>query len=96
MRVARLSFVWFSTHMNTKTTAELIEAARLREERSRKWTADKSGIALSTFNRKLNGGADFTVSETRRVALALGVKPYTLLPDDFIPAAQAHNESVAA
>ncbi len=70
--------------MDTKTTAELIEEARLRAERSQKWTAEKSGIAISTFKRKINGGADFTIDETRRVAQALDVKPYALLPVDFI------------
>lgn len=64
-------------------TAGKVEEARLSAERSQKWTAEKSGIALSTYKRKIAGGGDFTVSETRRIALALGVAPYTLLPDDF-------------
>ncbi|QAB16984.1 XRE family transcriptional regulator [Leucobacter muris] len=71
--------------METKTAAELIEEARLDAERSIKWTAEKSGIALTTFKRKLNGGTDFTVSETLRVARALGVEPFTLLPTGFLP-----------
>jgi len=83
-------------HMASKTTPQLIEQARLDEERSLKWTAEKSGIALSTFKRKINGGADFTISETRRVALALGRKPYEFLPDDFIaPVAQILNKDAA-
>lgn len=77
--------MWFSVHMETKTTAELIEEARLDAERSIKWTAEKSGIALTTFKRKLNGGTDFTVSETYRVAKALGVEAFTLLPTGFLP-----------
>lgn len=70
--------------MNTKTTAELIEQARKEAERSQKWTAEKAGMSSSTYKRKINGGADFTVSETRRVAIALNVPPYKLLPQDFL------------
>lgn len=76
----------YSVHMDTNTTAELIESARLRAERSIKWTAEKSGIALTTFKRKLNGGGDFTIDETRRVAKALGVEAWQLLPAGFLPA----------
>lgn len=81
--------------METKTTADLIEEARVTKDRSRRWTAEKAGMALSTFNRKLNGGPDFTISETRRVALALEVPPYTLLPSDFMPVTVEQQRSAA-
>ena len=85
-------FVWelhgvqscgYGIHMNTKTTAELIEQARKNAERSQKWTAEKAGMSATTFKRKINGGADFTISEALRVANALSVPPYTLLPQAF-------------
>lgn len=35
--------------------------------------ADKVGCTLVTFNRKLSGESDLTVSEARRLAQAMGV-----------------------
>lgn len=71
--------------METPTTGTptLVEAARAAAERSKQWVADKSGIPISTFNRKLAGHSDFTVNEIARIAQALGVRPSTLLPDVF-------------
>ena len=66
----------------TETAAAVDDAMKLAE-RSRKWTADKSGIPISTFTRKLAGGADFTVGELARVARVLNVHPSTLLPSEF-------------
>ncbi|WP_437582685.1 hypothetical protein ACSAGD_10505 [Paramicrobacterium sp. CJ85] len=65
------------------TTAALIEAAILDAERTKKWTAEKSAIPTTTFNRKLRGGAEFTIGEVLRVADALSVHPYDLLPREF-------------
>ncbi|TFD58090.1 hypothetical protein E3T43_07540 [Cryobacterium sp. Hh7] len=67
----------------TQTSAALIAAAIKEAERSFKWTADKAGMSMSTFGRKLHGGGDFTVSEVARVGRALGVHPSDLLPDEF-------------
>lgn len=64
-------------------TPHRIVAAMNEAERSQKWTAEKSGLAISTFRRKINGGADFTIGEVARVAAALSVKPLALLPDEF-------------
>ena len=69
-----------------QTTAQRIEDAMLSAERSKRWTAEKSGIALTTFYRKLSGGADFTIPEVARIARALGVHPASLLPPEFAPA----------
>lgn len=65
------------------TTSELVTAAMQTAERSKRWTAEKAGIALTTFHRKLRGGADFTVPELSRIAKALGVRPSSLLPEEF-------------
>lgn len=66
------------------TAASKIEAAMDTADRSAKWTADRAGIAVATFRRKLHGGGDFTVSEVARVAKALSIRPYELLPDEFL------------
>lgn len=71
----------------TQTAAERINEAIRTAERSKKWTAEKSGIPLSTFLRKTRGFGDFTVSEIARVARALGIHPAELLPTEFRDAA---------
>lgn len=65
------------------TTVALIVDAMKRADRSKKWTAERAGIANATFLRKLRGDTEFTVSEVARVARALGVRPVTLLPAEF-------------
>lgn len=70
-------------------TSQNILAAMRRVERSQKWTADKAGIARTTFTRKLNGGTDYTISEVARIARALGVSPSELLPEEFRQAVAA-------
>lgn len=78
--------------MATKTTGTpaLIQEAIERVERNQRWTADKSGIALTTFRRKMNGGVDFTTTELIRIAGALDTHPADLLPVEF------HKMAVAA
>lgn len=57
-------------------------------ERSQQWTADKSGMAYSTFRRKLASDIPvFTVHELARIASALNVSPSVLLPAEFREAA---------
>lgn len=73
----------------TETTADLVIEAMRSAERSKKWTAEHSGIALSTFRRKCLGGGDFTVSEVARISEALGISPFSLLPSEFKTAALA-------
>ncbi len=65
------------------TTIERIVKAMEQADRSQKWTAEKAGFSVSTMRRKINGGGDFTISEVSRIARALGIKPLTLLPDEF-------------
>ena len=71
--------------METKRTgaSAQIEKALKRVERTQKWTADKSGIAHTTFHRKMNGGSDWTVGELARIAQVLDIHPLDLLPDEF-------------
>lgn len=63
-----------------------IKSALTDKDRSRKWTARKAGISESTFQRKLNGGGGWTVSEIHRIAVALEIPPSELLPEPFIEA----------
>lgn len=67
----------------TKTTADLIIEAMKREDRSKPWTAEHSGITYSRFTRNLfAGGGDFHVSDIARIARALRVTPRQLIPDE--------------
>lgn len=60
-----------------------IAAAIAVAERTKKWVAAKAGIAHVTFYRKMQGGGPFTVSEVARIADALNVSPFDLLPSPF-------------
>lgn len=84
-------FVNYGVHMETKhaTAAEAVKAAYRNAERTQRWVAKKSGIAEGTFNRRMNGGGDFTVSELARIAKALNIHPSELLPSEFISQAQS-------
>lgn len=87
----------YGRHMETAPdVASRIRAAIVAAERTPAWVARKAGIALTTLNRKLNGGADFTVGEIRRIAQALRVPASSLLPDDFFEiSARAEKKAVA-
>lgn len=65
------------------TEADLIRAAIRTADRTKKWTAEKSGIPTSTFHRKLAGHTDFTVREIANIAQVLAVSPASLLPAEF-------------
>jgi len=70
--------------MTTETSAaDKVAEAIEKAERSKKWTAEKAGMADVTLRRKLRGGGDFTVSELARIAHALSIHPSELLPDEF-------------
>lgn len=64
-------------------TATAIVQAIEDAERSKKWTAEKAGIPITTFLRKCRGFGDFTVGEVARVAKALDRRPSDLLPQSF-------------
>jgi len=80
-------------HMVTLTqeVADKVASAILRAERSKKWTADRAGIAVTTFTRKVNGHADFTITELITIAHVLGIEAWQLVPD-----ALRRSEGVAA
>ena len=79
-----IPFVIYGSRMDTTTeTVTAVAGAMDTADRSKKWTADKSGIAYATFNRKMHGGGDFTVQEVARIAAALGVHPIELMPAVF-------------
>ncbi|MBN7792393.1 helix-turn-helix domain-containing protein [Microbacterium esteraromaticum] len=73
----------------TQEVAAIVKAAMKAAERTPTWVARKAGIALTTLNRKLEGGADFTVGELRRIAAALKMPAAALLPEDFFAMAAA-------
>lgn len=80
----------YGFHMNTTLeVATRIKAAITTAERTPTWVGRKAAIALTTLNRKLDGGADFTVSEVHRIALALRVPTASLLPEEFFEQAVA-------
>lgn len=72
----------------SEEVARNIAAAITRKDRSKKFTAELAGIPLTTFNRKINGGGDFTIKEICMVADALGVEP-----GELIPAALTHRSA---
>ncbi|MDQ1110557.1 hypothetical protein QE418_000005 [Microbacterium testaceum] len=75
----------YGSHMAPpNTSAALIEAAIQKSRRSHRSVALDSGIALSTFNRKINGHADFYLGEIAQIARTLDVRPKTLLPPEFL------------
>lgn len=68
--------------------AEQIVLCLASAERSQQWTAEKAGMAYSTFRRKLHSDVPtFTVHELARIASALNVSPSQLLPAEFKVAA---------
>jgi hypothetical protein len=69
--------------MYKSEAADLVLSAIAKAERSKRWTCDKAGFSPSTFQRKIAGGADFTLGELARIAHALSIPVTDLLPDDF-------------
>lgn len=47
---------------------------------SKRWLADRSGIAYSTLRRKMQASTDFTVTELAAIAAALELSPSVLVP----------------
>ena len=68
-------------------TITLIQSAIEADDRTRAWTARKAGISITTFNRKMQGGAPFTLPELARIASVLNRHPADLLPSEFARAA---------
>lgn len=70
-------------HFLARETADKVAAAILRAGKTKAAVADATGIAQTTFGRKLNGHTEFTLGELLRIAAALQVPPYTFMPDVF-------------
>lgn len=70
--------------MTATTRNILIEI--VRSDTSKNLIARKAGIPLTTFSRKINGHADFTIRELGSVAEALGVPLEALFNLDTIKA----------
>ncbi|MFS0854583.1 helix-turn-helix domain-containing protein [Microbacterium sp. 179-I 3D4 NHS] len=66
----------FERHLVAEAVADALQG----EKRSKRWLARRSEIPLSTLRRKMQGKADFTVTEIARIAEALEVSPASLLP----------------
>lgn len=49
-----------------------------------KYLADKLDISTTTFNNKINGVGDFSVSEARKICLELNISP-NIFFTDFVP-----------
>jgi predicted transcriptional regulator len=79
--------VCYGFHMATNTitieVAEKVAAAITRADRTKLSVANAAGIPPSTFTRKINGHADFSVPELARIASAIGIAPSALLPTSF-------------
>ena len=69
--------------MNNETAQKVANAIEKTEGATAYNVALKTGIPRTTLTRKLAGGADFTVYELARIAIALGVDPNDLLPSEF-------------
>lgn len=68
---------------NEDTSEARVAAAYRKAERTQSWVANKAGIAIGTFRRRINGGGSFTVPELARIAQALEIHPSELLPAEF-------------
>ena len=71
------------TESITSQVAEKVAAAILRSEKSKTAVALAAGIPSTTFTRKINGHADFTVNEIHAIATVLGTSSSALLPESF-------------
>lgn len=69
--------------MNNETAEKVANAIDSTEDATIYNVALKTGIPRTTLSRKLAGGADFTVYELARIAIALSVDPNDLLPSEF-------------
>lgn len=63
-------------------TAQIIKQQMERQGLSINELADETLIPRVTLQRKLSGRTDFTVTEVRHIAKALGVKTSVLVEDD--------------
>lgn len=68
-----------SSATNKKIKLEIVEA-----DTNRNAVARKAGIPPTTFNRKLDGHADFTLRELGQIAQALDRQLADILPSELL------------
>lgn len=76
-------------HLITQAVADKVAAEILKSGRSKSSVAVSVGIPATTFNRKIHGHVEFTVSEILRIAEELNVAPSRLVPALFTKAVAA-------
>ncbi|WP_144627574.1 helix-turn-helix domain-containing protein [Arthrobacter woluwensis] len=76
-------------NINADALADKVAASILRSDRSQSSIAAEIGMAKTTFNRKVKGSTEWTVSELLRIAKAIGVSPSELVPTEFFARAAA-------
>lgn len=64
----------------TRATAELVDAARVEANLTRRDLSDASGIAYATLHRKLNGHVPFNVEEIATIAGIVRKPAASLVP----------------
>lgn len=69
--------------------ARNIAAAITQKDRTKKSVAESAGIPLTTFNRKINGQGQITITDICAVADALGINPADLAPSALTHSAVA-------
>lgn len=72
----------------TESGAAVVREAIGDSGRSKRSISDETGIPYPTLNRKLAGKTEFSFRELFLLADALGVKPWSLTPPEFIRPAQ--------
>lgn len=70
-------------HSLARELADKVAASILRSGRSKSSVALEAGIALTTFNRKINGHVEFSFGDLLRIAAVLRVPPSTFTPTSF-------------
>ncbi|MCI2959514.1 helix-turn-helix domain-containing protein [Agromyces atrinae] len=70
-----------------KELADKVAASILRSGRTKASVASAAGIPHTTFNRKIHGHTEFTISELLRIAEVLEIAPSALAPSAFLEVA---------
>ncbi|MFL2002174.1 helix-turn-helix domain-containing protein [Microbacterium sp. A1-JK] len=77
-----------ATDIRSKVAAAvLLELSKA--DRTKRWLSDRTGIPYSTLDRKLRAHVDLSFTELFSIAEALGVEPWRLTPEAFMPAQPA-------
>ena len=74
-------------HSPAREIADKVAASILRSGRTKASVAAAAGIPHTTFNRKINGHAEFGFAELLRIAEVIEVSPSEFTPTAFVKAA---------